>query len=405
MAKRDYYEIIGVDRNVEEAGLKRAYRTLAMKYHPDKNPDDESASSKMKELNEAYAVLCDADKRKRYDRYGHAGLEGYTQDDIFGGVDFSNLFSDLGFGGSAFEQFFGGGGRRGRTSTRTRQRGEDLRYDLEITLEEAATGVDRTIDLSKSESCSVCRGTGAASGGTVSCDRCLGTGQIVTERTSGYSVFRQIGVCGKCRGQGQVIKTPCENCHGKGVLENKKQITVNVPSGVETGNALKVQGEGSPGESGAQAGDLYVVVNIKKHDVFERHGDDLYAALDLSMAKAALGGKAKIQGISGELTLEVPEGTQTGAVLRLHGQGMPRLNGRGRGDFHAVVKVVTPSRLNTEARELLRQFAAMTGQNAPGDGVAAGVTAERGPEDGEKPKSNPLEKLVGKAKGKKKKKK
>ncbi|MDO8473339.1 MAG: molecular chaperone DnaJ [Dehalococcoidia bacterium] len=400
MQKRDYYEILGVDRNVDEAGLKKAYRTLAMKLHPDKNPGDDHSADKMTELNEAYAVLCNGDKRKRYDRYGHAGLEGYSQDDIFSGVDFSSVFGDLGLGGGIFEQFFGGGARRGRTTTRTRQRGDDLRYDLEVTLEEVAAGVDRTVELSKAEKCSKCRGSGAATGGAVTCDRCRGTGQVVTERTSGYSIFRQISVCDRCRGAGQKIKDPCDQCAGRGILENKKQITIHVPEGVETGNAIKVPGEGTQGESGASAGDLYVVVNVKKHEVFERHGDDLYTALGLSIVSAALGGEAKVPGIAGELIMNIPAGTQTGAVLRRSGQGLPKLHGRGKGDLYAVVTVVTPTGLGTEAKELLRQFAIVTGAEAPGDGAAGGSRAEFEPEGGKK--QNPIKKFVGKAKRRRK---
>ncbi len=372
MTKRDYYDVLGVGRSADEAELKRVYRALAMKYHPDKNPGDQPSAERMKELNEAYAVLSNPDKRKLYDAYGHAGLEGYSQEDIFRGVDFSSLFGDLGFGGGVFDQFFGGGGRRSRGPAK----GEDLRYDLEVTLEEVAAGVERTIDLSKAETCSKCRGAGAAPGGQVTCDKCRGTGQHVSEKRSGYSVFRQISACGLCRGTGQIIREKCDQCQGKGIISKAKEIKVQIPKGAETGNALRLSGEGGPGEVGAPAGDLYVVLNVKKHPLFQRQGNDLYLQAEVGFVEAALGAKAELPGLDGKLDVDIPEGTQTGSVIRISGEGMPRLSSRGKGDLYVVAKVVTPTNLSEQAKELLRQFGELT---VP----AAGEASKNGDRDEE----------------------
>lgn len=381
MTKRDYYGVLGVDRNADEAQLKKAYRELAMKYHPDRNPGDQEAAEKMTELNEAYAVLCNGEKKLLYDTYGHAGLEGYSQEDIFRGVDFGNLFGDLGFGGGIFEQFFGGG--RGGGTTRVRRRGDDLRYDLEVTLEEAASGAERTVGLTRAGNCPKCHGTGAAPGGLVVCEQCRGTGQMVAERRSGYSIVRQITPCPKCRGSGQIIKERCDQCDGKGTLSTEKEIRVRIPKGADTGTAVKVPGEGAPGDGGAPAGDLYVVLGVKKHPVFERHGDDLYLQAETSLIGATLGGKAMVPTLDGEREIDIAEGTQTGSVLRLDGFGMPRKSGRGKGDLCVVLKVVTPTNLSDRAKDLLREFAALAKHHVPeaaviGDGKKEAKPGKKG---------------------------
>ena len=380
MAKRDFYEVLGVNRNADDAAIKRAYRTLAMKYHPDKNPGDKLAAEKMKELNEAYAILSNEEKRRLYDTHGHAGLEGFSQEDIFRGVDFGSMFGDLGGGGfgGIFEGLFGKGSHG---TGQKRKRGSDLRYDLEVTLEEVATGGDRTIVLHKDEACAKCRGSGAAPGGLSTCEQCRGTGQVVTEKRSGYSIFRQISACSRCRGAGQIIKERCDQCQGKGVLEKKKEITVHVPRGADTGHAIKVEGEGEPGPSGLPAGDLYVVLTVKRHAMFERHGDDLYLQAQVGFARAALGGKVSVPGLEGDLELEILEGTQNGSVLRIGEKGMPRLSGRGRGDFYVVVNVVTPTNLSLKAKELLKQFAELEeaeAKAAPSEKKGKRVRADKG---------------------------
>lgn len=352
MTKRDFYEVLGVSRDADDSTIKKAYRTLAMKYHPDKNPGDAQAVEKMKELNEAYAVLCDSQKRQLYDRYGHAGLEGMTQEDIFRNVDFGSLFSDLGFGGSIFEQFFGArGGARGR------QRGSDLRYDLEMTLEEAAQGLEKKLDLNKARTCPECQGTGAGSGGVVTCEKCRGTGQVVVEQRSGYTVMRQISVCSKCRGAGRLVKEQCKKCKGKGQVAEPREITVRIPRGVDSGQSIVLEGEGEPGTGGARPGDLYVVLKIAKHAVFERHGDDLVVEKGISFSEAALGAQVLAPSLDGEVKVHVPAGTQTGAVVRVSGHGMPRPRGFGKGDLYVAFKVVTPTRLSDKARELLKELA------------------------------------------------
>jgi molecular chaperone DnaJ len=359
MAKRDYYEVLGIDRNADETAIKKAYRTLAMKYHPDRNPGDAEAVERMKEINEAYAVLTDAHKRQLYDTYGHAGLEGYTQADIFRGVDFSSLFREFGlrdffgFGDSLFDSFFGG--RTTRTTTRRGPRkGADLRYDLTVTLEDVAFGVEKAIELPRVEQCPACSGTGAEADGLERCSSCQGTGQIVREQRSGYSVFRQITVCGRCHGQGKVVKKACKECEGKGVIEKTREIEVTIPAGADTGYQIKVEGEGEKGEG--FPGDLYVVLRVEKHPVFERHGDDIYVQKEIAFTTAALGGKVEVPALNGELKLDIPEGTQTGAVLRIENEGIPHVDSYGKGDEYVVVKVVTPTNLSRKEKELLREF-------------------------------------------------
>jgi molecular chaperone DnaJ len=356
MAKRDYYEVLGIDRNADETAIKRAYRTLAMKYHPDRNPGDAEAVERMKEINEAYAVLTDAQKRQLYDTYGHAGLDGYTQADIFRGVDFSSLFREFGlrdffgFGDSLFDSFFGG-----RTTTRRGpRRGANLKYDLAVTLEEVAFGAEKAIELPRVEQCPVCSGTGAEADGLESCSSCQGTGQIVREQRSGYSVFRQITVCGRCHGQGKVVKKACKECKGKGVIEKATGIKVTIPAGADTGYQIKVEGEGEKGDG--LPGDLYVVLHVEKHPIFERHGDDIYLQQEIALTTAALGGRVEVAGLNGNLNLDVPEGTQTGTVFRIENEGIPHVDGYGKGDEYVIVKVVTPINLSRREKELLKEF-------------------------------------------------
>lgn len=356
MAKPDYYEVLGVDRNADAAAIKRAYRNMAMQYHPDRNPGDAQAADKMKEINEAYAVLSDAQKRGLYDTYGHDGLEGFTQEDIFRSVDFSSLFHEFGlgdlfgFGDSIFDNLFG----RRTTTRRGPRKGADLRYDLTVTLEEVAFGTEKSLELPKAEQCSACEGTGAETDGLEQCDSCGGTGQIVREQRSGYSVFRQISVCSKCRGKGKIVKKPCAECEGKGIIEKTKELAVNIPAGADTGHAIRIEGEGEKGED--LPGDLYLVINVEKHPVFERHGDDIYLEKEIAFTTATLGGEVEVPSLDGELKLDIPEGTQTGTVFRMTDEGMPRLQGYGKGDEYVMVKVVTPTKLNRKEKELLREF-------------------------------------------------
>lgn len=359
MQKRDYYEILQISKDCSESEIKRAYRGLAMKYHPDRNQNDQQAVAKMKEINEAYAVLSDSHKRQLYDTYGHAGLEGYSASDIFGGIDFDSLFREFGlgsfgFGGSIFDSFFGSG----RTATRQHQRGADLQYDLEVTLEEVYAGVEKQIEIPHSKNCKSCQGSGAKKGGLKTCERCQGSGQIIKQQKSGFGIFRQISTCGACHGSGSVVKEKCEACQGKGVLHELSQVSVTIPRGADSGYHVKIEGEGESGSSGADPGDLYVVVNVKKHEIFERHGDDIYLKQDISLVDAALGGELdNLPSLNGYLKLEIPEGTQSGDVLRLMNKGIPHLKGPGQGDLYVLAKVVTPTNLSDRQKELLKEFA------------------------------------------------
>jgi molecular chaperone DnaJ len=351
MAKRDYYEVLGVSRGAGDAEIKSAYRKLAVRYHPDKNPGDQEAEEKFKEAAEAYSVLSDAEQRARYDRFGHAGVSGAGASAGWGAQGFGGIEDILGdlFG---FGDMFGGrsaGGRRGAA-----QRGADLRYDLEMTLEEASSGMTAQLRIPRLESCETCSGSGAASGTQPeSCPTCAGAGQVRYQQGF-FSVAR---TCGQCRGTGRVIRTPCETCRGTGRVEREKQMEVKIPAGVETGSRLRIAGEGEAGAQGGPPGDLYVVIQVKQHDVFERQGNNLYASIPVTFAQAALGADVFVPTLEGEHSLKVPAGTQTGTVFRVKGQGMPALGGRGRGDLFVSVTVVTPTTLTREQRKLLEQLA------------------------------------------------
>lgn len=353
MAKRDYYDILQMDKGADDVALKKAYRSLAMKHHPDRNLGDDEAAARMKEINEAYAVLSDKRKRSLYDTYGHAGLEGLTQEDIFRGVDFGSILEGL-FGGGVFDSFLG----RGRSRrARRRQRGADLRYDLMVTLEDVVFGREEKLEIPMVQVCGVCHGQGARKDGVKECDVCHGSGQLVREQRSGPSVFRQISACGKCRGGGKIIVDPCDECEGKGSVERTKEISVRIPKGADTGQAIRVAGEGEAGPDGAESGDLYVVLNVEEHPVFERHGDDIYVVKELDLAQAALGGELNdIPGLEGDLKLDIPEGTQSGTAFKIADKGVPHLNNYGRGDEYVVLKVVTPTGLSKEEKELLTKF-------------------------------------------------
>jgi molecular chaperone DnaJ len=353
MAKRDYYEVLGLSRGANEAEIKTAYRKLAVRYHPDKNPGDNEAEEKFKEAAEAYSVLSDADQRARYDRFGHAGVSGAANAQGawgaqgFGGIE--DILGDLFGFGDVFGGRGGAGGRRGAA-----QRGADLRYDLEMSLEEAAAGMTAQLRVPRLEACEACKGSGAAPGTQPeACSGCGGAGQVRYQQGF-FSVAR---TCGQCRGAGRVIRTPCEQCKGAGRVEREKQIEVKIPAGVETGSRLRLAGEGEAGAQGGPAGDLYVVIHVKEHDVFERQGNNLYASVPVTFAQAALGAETTVPTLDGQEPLKVPAGTQTGTVFRMKGHGMPVLGGRGRGDLFVSVTVMTPTTLTREQRKLLEQLA------------------------------------------------
>jgi molecular chaperone DnaJ len=349
--KRDYYEVLGVNRSASEQDLKSAYRRLAHQHHPDKNQGDPHAEERFKEAAEAYAVLSDPEQRSRYDRFGHAGVSSAASAAWgapgFGGIE--DILGDL-FG---FGDVFGGAGR-GTSRRSAQQRGADLRYDLEISLEQAATGMTAQLRIPKLETCETCKGAGTAPGThPEKCRTCEGAGQVRFQQGF-FSVSR---TCGNCRGTGQVITSPCETCRGMGRIEREKQIEVKIPAGVETGSRLRLQSEGESGAYGGPPGDLYVVIHVAEHELFERQGNNLYASVPITFGQAALGSEIKVKTLSGEDSLKIPAGTQTGTVFRVRGQGMPVLGGRGRGDLFVSVSVVTPTMLTREQRKLLEQLA------------------------------------------------
>jgi molecular chaperone DnaJ len=363
MDKRDYYEVLGVSRNATSDEIKKAYRKLARKYHPDANPDDKDAEAKFKEISEAYVVLSDPEKRAGYDRFGHAGADGQG----FGGFE---GFGDFGGLGDIFEMFFGGGGRtRRRTGP---ERGQDIRTDMEISLEEAAFGLEREVKVPRVETCGTCGGSGAAAGSKPkTCLACAGTGQVQFTQSTPFGRIVQSRTCDRCRGTGQVIEKPCPTCRGAGSVRKTRSIKVKVPPGVDNGSRLRLAGEGEAGTRGGPPGDLYVYIHVKQHKLFRREGDDLICEIPLSFVQAALGDEIDVPTLEGKEKLKIPEGTQPGTVFRIRGKGVPHLSGFGRGDQHVRIKVMIPGKLSEKQKELLREFARLdNGESVQGKGQA-----------------------------------
>jgi molecular chaperone DnaJ len=363
--KRDYYEVLGVERSATEEELKRAYRKLAVKFHPDKNPDDPHAEEEFKELGEAYDVLMDPDKRAVYDRFGHAafapGGVGFGRGVFHDPFEiFREVFGGGAFGGGIFDTFFGsGGGAR----TEDRRRGSDLRYDMEIKLEEAAFGADKQIEIEKLDTCDKCKGSGAEPGSRrISCLTCGGRGQVVSSR----GFFHISQTCPRCYGAGEIIEKPCQKCRGEGRLEKLSRVNLKIPAGIREGTRLRSLGNGEAGISGGSPGDLYVVIHIQEHKIFQREGDDLYCEVPIPFSIAALGGEIDVPTLEGKAHLKVPAGTQSGQMFKLRGKGIVNVNGRGHGDLFARLIVEVPSRLNAEQRHKLEEFAALCGEeNTP----------------------------------------
>jgi molecular chaperone DnaJ len=350
--KRDYYDVLGVSRNATADELKKAYRKLAMKYHPDRNPGDKAAEDQFKEASEAYQVLSEPERRAQYDRFGHAAFE---QGGGFGGFDFStagfeDIFSDI------FGDFFGASRGRGRSRV---QRGEDLRYDLEIRFEEAVFGTERVINVPRLASCEACSGRGTKGGSArTTCGACRGSGQLRFQQ----GFFTIAKTCGQCAGQGTVVKDPCRPCNGSGVTEKTQALNIKIPGGVDTGSRLKLRGEGEAGRSGGPAGDLYVVINVQQHPLFTRQDNDIVCEMPISFPQAALGAEIEVPTVEGKFKMKVAPGTQSGAVLRLRGKGARDLRGSGRGDQLVRVVVETPRKLTTRQREILEEFARSSGE-------------------------------------------
>lgn len=343
-SKRDYYEVLGVARTATDREIKSAYRKLAVKYHPDKNPGNAEAEDRFKEAAEAYAVLSDPDQRARYDRFGHAGVRGGAPDFASAGfAGFEDILGDI------FGDIFGASRRRS-----TVRRGADLRYDIEISLEEVLEGATKTVRIPRLESCDVCNGSGAAEGSQPStCPTCGGVGQVRYQQGF-FSVSR---TCNHCRGTGKIVQNPCRECRGDGRVERERTLEVTIPAGIDAGSRIRYRGEGEAGTNGGPAGDLYIVVHVADHAQFERQDTNLYTAVPISFAQAALGAEVAVPTLEGTEQLTVPEGTQTGSVFRLKGHGLPVRGGRGRGDLFVAVTVVTPTSLSREQRRLLEEFA------------------------------------------------
>jgi molecular chaperone DnaJ len=364
--KRDYYEVLGVDKGSEKKDIKKAYRKLAMKYHPDVSEDPESAD-KFKEISEAYAVLSDDEKRGTYDQYGHAGMGGFSQEDIYNNINFEDIFKGFsGFGGNSgstggfeniFDLFgFGGGSRNGP------RQGDDLAYNLDITLEEAAKGLENDIEISHEKICSQCHGSKAEPGTNPrTCPECGGSGQVRHISNTPLGQFATIRPCNTCRGEGKIIETPCKKCRGKGIVRERNTIHIKIPPGVEDGNRMRVSGEGNAGERGGPPGDLYIMIRVKKHNLFKRDGADLIYHMPISFVQASLGDTVEVPTLDNEVDLKIPAGTQSGTSFRMKGHGMPHMRWGGKGNMYVKVKVVTPKNLNPRQKELLREFADVSG--------------------------------------------
>ncbi|MGE3509102.1 MAG: molecular chaperone DnaJ [Vicinamibacterales bacterium] len=352
MSKRDYYEVLGVARTANESELKSAYRKLALKFHPDRNPGDKKAEDAFKEAAEAYGILADAEKRAAYDRFGHAGVRGAAgggpgfDPSVFNEFgDFADILGSM-FG---FGDMFGGGRRRGGP-----QRGADLRYDLEISFEEAARGTETAVQIPRQETCETCSGSGAAPGSSpTTCAQCHGQGQVRFQQ----GFFTVARTCPACRGLGKTISKPCQSCHGAGRVTRERKITVKIPAGIATGQQLRLQGEGEAGSAGGPSGHLYVVIHVQDHEFFRRDGINLFCEIPVNFTTLTLGGEILVPTLDDQETVKIPEGTQTGTTLRIKGKGLPEIGSRNRGDLYATVQVQTPKKLTKEQRHLLEQLA------------------------------------------------
>ena len=370
--KRDYYEVLGIDKNADDAAIKKAYRVLAKKYHPDMNPGDAEAEKKFKEASEAYAVLSDPEKKRQYDQYGHAAFEGGAGG--FGGFDFSGAdFTDI--FGDIFGDFFGGGRRNSRSNGP--MKGANLRTSVRITFEEAVFGVEKELELTLKDECTACHGSGAKPGTSPeTCPKCGGKGQVVFTQQSFFGTVRNVQTCPDCRGTGKIIRDKCPDCHGTGYIANKKKIQVSIPAGIDNGQSVRIRDKGEPGTNGGPRGDLLVEVIVGRHPIFQRQDYNIYSTVPMSFAVAALGGEIVIDTVDGKVIYDVKPGTQTDTKVRLKGKGVPSLRNREvRGDHYVTLVIQVPDKLSHEAKELLKNFDAQTGDTL---NAAKSVTSDGG---------------------------
>jgi molecular chaperone DnaJ len=363
--KRDYYEVLGVERGADEASIKKAYRQLAKKYHPDMNPGDAEAEKKFKEASEAYAVLSDPEKRRQYDQFGHAafdqgagGAGGFGGFD-FNGADFSDIFGDI------FGDLFGGGGRSSYSRSNGPMKGSNLRTSVRISFEEAVFGVDKELELTLKDTCTTCNGNGAKPGTSPeTCSKCGGRGQVIMQSKTPFGVIRNTQTCPDCGGTGKIVKEKCPDCHGSGYIANRKKIQVSIPAGIDNGQSVRIRDKGEPGVNGGPRGDLLVEVVVDRHPIFQRQDMNIFSTVPVSFAVAALGGEILIDTVDGKVAYEVKAGTQTDTRVRLRGKGVPSLRNKDiRGDHYVTLVVQVPDRLSNEAKELLRQFDKETGNS------------------------------------------
>ena len=358
MAKRDYYEILGVKKGASDDDIKRAYRRLAMKYHPDKNPGDKEAENKFKECAEAYEVLSDSEKRQRYDQLGHEGLRGVGMRDYshMKWQDIGSIFEDIFNGSGGFEDLFGGRAGRGRSRRAGPTRGYDLETTVDLTLGDVAEGTEKKIEFTRQDLCSDCTGSGSAKGSSPGkCPRCQGSGQVAQAGMGGF--FQMVSTCPTCKGAGKVITDPCKKCRGTGRIAKKREVNIKIPAGVHEGQGVRVAGEGEPGQRGGPRGDLYCYVRIKQHPFLQRDGSDLIATVPIGFTQATLGAAIQVPSLNGTKELKIPAGTQHGDVFRIRGQGLPDLRSRGKGDELVCVVIEIPKKLNSRQKELLQEFA------------------------------------------------
>ena len=373
--KRDYYEVLGVGKDATEADIKKAYRKMAQKYHPDMNPGDKEAEAKFKEVNEANEVLSDPEKRARYDQYGFAGVDPNFNPNAggFGGGGFGGF--DFGGFGDIFSDFFGGGASSSSSRRNAPRQGENAGAEVTVTFEEAAFGTDKEVSVQRVEPCSKCGGTGCADGThPETCPGCGGSGTVRTTRQTMFGTMQQQSACPQCGGTGKIIKTPCTTCKGKGRVRRNKKITVHIPAGIDLGQSIRIKGEGHAGSNGGPAGDLIVSVNILPHKVFERDGANVLCEMPITFSQAALGAEIEVPTLDGKVRYTVPEGTQTGTTFRLRGKGIYYLNSKSRGDQFVTVTIAVPKNLTGSQKELLRQYAASTGEL---DGVKTSIFSKK----------------------------